>query len=137
MSSQTIPLVGIDADGHEDHHKVAILVLYYHLGRMVMACKVLGEQQRAKLASATERARSQAETLGGHPSTGPLSMGHMVDDEVLREMAVGLAHRSMRGQLATAAEIQNAVVEGAVFGVIKRHPVALSVTEVSASRIAA
>lgn len=121
----------------ESRRKIAVLVLTYHLGRTVMACQVLSETTRSRFACATEQARSKAEALSGGATNGPLNLSHLVDDETLRTQALGLAQLYINGHLTRAAEIQQAVVEGALFGVIKGNSGALLGAPGGAERLAA
>lgn len=138
MKKDTMPVVAINADGPGTRRdRIAVLVLTYHVGRAVMACQVLSEAARAMFAGATEQARTQAENLGGTVSNGPLDLGHLVDDAALRNRAMGIAQLYISGQLTRAADIQAAVVEGAIFGVIKGQSGALPASLLGPARLAA
>lgn len=133
MRTADEPVTGIEADGPKDNqHQIAVLVLAYHFGRMVMACQVLGSDRRVALATATERARANAEDLCGSPSTGPLNLGHVVDDRALRNVAVSLARQFMKGSLRDAVAIESAVTQGATLGVLKHDGLAAGSEQIAA-----
>lgn len=120
-----------------DPLNLAVLALRYHFGRAIMACQVLKPSDRYKLACATEQARSKAETLAGRRSTGPLDLGGLVDDEALRIRALRLAGLFTNGTLRDAAAIEEAVFDGAAYGVIEAQSTARGGDLTTATRMAA